>query len=73
MVFQSDLSVAKNSRSPGSSALIGTSWVARYCGRAVRGSEMPAAAKALCTSPEQSNSYGPSAPHKYGLPRWSSP
>jgi hypothetical protein len=68
MLFQFAGSGPKNSRSPGIIEVTGTGVVARYCGRAVRGRATPARAYAVCTSPEQSYVFGPSAPHTYGFP-----
>ena len=59
----------KNTRSPGTSPAVGdTTGPASYCAWATRGKEMPAAAKAAWTRPEQSKPAGPSPPQRYGVP-----
>src|SRR3954464_15271244 len=40
------------------------------CPPVVRGSVTPAALYAACVSPEQSQEFGPVAPHTYGSPSW---
>ena len=64
MVVQSDLFVAKNSRSPGSRRLIGTAldWYARYCSLAIRGMCLWTESYAAQVRPEQSKVFGPCVP-----------
>src|SRR5690606_23967071 len=42
----------------------------RRCAAALCGRYTPALAHAAIVSPEQSNEFGPAAPHTYGLPIW---
>src|SRR5579875_1862019 len=48
--------------------LVGSGLPEPACAAALCGSAAPAAAHAAIVSPEQSNEFGPEAPHTYGLP-----
>src|SRR5262245_38732499 len=60
--------VRKNSRSPGARLLSATGFAAENCSAAVRGATMPICSCTYCTSPLQSNVFGPAPPHLYGAP-----
>src|SRR3954454_15711223 len=62
------MSLPKNTRSPGCSALSGTWGSDEYCACDEGGSEWPAGPQAQAVRPEQSKLPGPDAPDLEGLP-----